>query len=210
MSETTNPLPRSSLLKIPTQQRAVDTVHLILDAGIRVLESEGVAGFTTNRVADVAGVSPGSLYQYFTNKEMIVSGIVERGVLSTEQQIRGVSLNAVDIPPRVLLRQVCLSVLVQLEPYRVLLSEILAATPVLSGTGVAAILETRIGDVFRAYLTANSERYSVRGGPAALYVAINGAIYVVLKWLSERPAFISREALVDALVTQLDVLLIAG
>ena len=205
MSETTPPLPRSSLLKIPTQQRAVDTVHLILDAGIRVLESEGVAGFTTNRVADVAGVSPGSLYQYFTNKEMIVSGIVERGVLSTEQQIRGV-----DIPPRVLLRQVCLSVLVQLEPYRVLLSEILAATPVLSGTGVAAILETRIGDVFRAYLTANSERYRVRGGPAALYVAINGAIYVVLKWLSERPAFISREALVDALVTQLDVLLIAS
>ena len=210
MSETTPPLPRSSLLKIPTQQRAVDTVHLILDAGIRVLESEGVAGFTTNRVADVAGVSPGSLYQYFTNKEMIVSGIVERGVRSTEQQIRGVSLNAVDIPPRVLLRQVCLSVLVQLEPYRVLLSEILAATPVLSGTGVAAILETRIGDVFRAYLTANSERYRVRGGPAALYVAINGAIYVVLKWLSERPAFISREALVDALVTQLDVLLIAS
>ena len=87
---------------------------------------------------------------------------------------------------------------------------ILAATPVLSGTGVAAILETRIGDVFRAYLTANSERYRVRGGPAALYVAINGAIYVVLKWLSERPAFISREALVDALVTQLDVLLIAS
>lgn len=209
MAHSTDPLPRASLLKIPLQQRAIDTVHLILDAGIRVLESEGVAGFTTNRVAEVAGVSPGSLYQYFTNKEMIVSGIVERGVLAMEQQIREVSLSATDIPPTVLLRQVCLAVLVQLEPYRVLLAEILAATPVLSGTGVAAIVETRIGDVFRAYLAANAERYSVRGGPAALYVAIHGATHVVLKRLSERPTFITREALVDALVMQLDGLVVA-
>lgn len=203
-----DPLPRSSLLKIPHQQRAIATVHAILDAGIRVLERDGMAGFNTNRVAETAGVSPGSLYQYFSNKEMIVSGIVERGVLGTEQQMREVSMAAADIPPHVLLRQLCTAILVQLEPYRALLAEILSATPVLSGTGIAAILETRFSDLFRDLMLVHAERYSVRGGPTGLYVAINGAIYVVLKWLSERPAFISREALVDALLVQLDVLLV--
>ncbi len=204
----TDPLPRASLLKIPRQQRAIATVHTILDAGIRVLEREGVAGFTTNRVAEVAGVSPGSLYQYFTNKEMIISGIVERGVLDAEQQVRDVSLTATDAPPQVLLRQLCLGLLIRLEPYRTLLAEVLSATPVLSGTGMAAILETRFSDVFRDFLMAHAERYAFRGGPAGLYVALNGAIYVALKWLSERPAFVTREALVDAFVLQLDVLLV--
>jgi AcrR family transcriptional regulator len=201
------PLPRASLLKVPRQRRAIDTVHLILDAGIRVLEREGVAGFTTNRVAEVAGVSPGSLYQYFTNKEMIISGIVERGVLATEQQIRDAALSASGLEPHALARQLLLAILIQLEPYRALLAEILSATPILSSTGMAAILETRFSDVFRGFFAVHGERYALRGGAAGLYLALNGAIFVVLKWLSERPSFITREALVDSIVMQLGVLL---
>jgi AcrR family transcriptional regulator len=178
-----------------------------LDAGIRVLEREGVAGFTTNRVAEVAGVSPGSLYQYFTNKEMIISGIVERGVLATEQQIRDAALSASGLEPHALARQLLLAILIQLEPYRALLAEILSATPILSSTGMAAILETRFSDVFRGFFAVHGERYALRGGAAGLYLALNGAIFVVLKWLSERPSFITREALVDSIVMQLGVLL---
>jgi AcrR family transcriptional regulator len=44
----------------------------ILDASIRVLREEGALGFTTTKVADEAGISVGSLYQYFPNKQAIV------------------------------------------------------------------------------------------------------------------------------------------
>jgi AcrR family transcriptional regulator len=47
-------------------------VDAILKAAIRVLEREGAAAFTTIRVAELAGVSVGSLYQYFPNKESIL------------------------------------------------------------------------------------------------------------------------------------------
>jgi AcrR family transcriptional regulator len=58
--------------KQPKQARSTRLVDAILQAAIRVLEREGASAFTTIRVAEVAGVSVGSLYQYFPNKESIL------------------------------------------------------------------------------------------------------------------------------------------
>src|SRR5215510_14076277 len=58
--------------KEPKQERSSRLVDAILQAAIRVLEREGAAAFTTIRVAQRAGVSVGSLYQYFPNKESIL------------------------------------------------------------------------------------------------------------------------------------------
>jgi AcrR family transcriptional regulator len=54
------------------QARSTELVAAILEAAIRVLEREGAARFTTIRVAEQAGVSVGSLYQYFPNKHAIL------------------------------------------------------------------------------------------------------------------------------------------
>ena len=56
----------------PVQERSAQLVADILVAAIRVLEREGAQRFTTIRVADEAGVSVGSLYQYFPNKQAIL------------------------------------------------------------------------------------------------------------------------------------------
>jgi len=58
--------------KAPKQQRSSQLVADILEGAIRVLEREGAARFTMARVAETAGVSVGSLYQYFPNKEAIL------------------------------------------------------------------------------------------------------------------------------------------
>jgi AcrR family transcriptional regulator len=53
-------------------------VELILQAATRVLQRESLAGFNTNRVAAVAGISVGSLYQYFPNKDALMAALVDR------------------------------------------------------------------------------------------------------------------------------------
>lgn len=64
--------------RIPTQTRAKVTRDAILVAAAHILEQDGEAAFTTNRVAEKAGVSIGSLYQYFPHKTAILIALAER------------------------------------------------------------------------------------------------------------------------------------
>jgi AcrR family transcriptional regulator len=72
--------PRTTPRKQPRQQRSQATVEVILDATARVLCTIGYDRASTNRVALAAGVSVGSLYQYFPSKEALVAALVERHV----------------------------------------------------------------------------------------------------------------------------------
>lgn len=73
-SKQQRPTPR----KAPRQARSVETVRAIVEAAARILEQAGLAGFTTNAVAERAGVSIGSLYQYFPGKEALIGALIVR------------------------------------------------------------------------------------------------------------------------------------
>lgn len=66
--------------KLPGQERSRKTVDAILEATSRILVEEGYQAATTTRVAEIAGVSIGSLYQYFPSREALVAAIVDRHV----------------------------------------------------------------------------------------------------------------------------------
>ena len=64
--------------KMPRQRRAKETVDAILEATARILMEDGYDKCSTNRVAKRAGVSVGSLYQYFPSKEALVLEVFRR------------------------------------------------------------------------------------------------------------------------------------
>lgn len=64
--------------KMPRQGRSADTVRAIVEAAARILEQDGLGAFTTNAVAERAGVSIGSLYQYFPGKEALIGALIVR------------------------------------------------------------------------------------------------------------------------------------
>lgn len=101
------PDPRPSSVasrKQPKQARSNDLVAAVLDAAVQVLAAEGARRFTTARVAERAGVSVGSLYQYFPNKAAILFRLQSDEWRRTSAMLRGI-LEQSDISPPDRLRE---------------------------------------------------------------------------------------------------------
>ena len=68
-----------SMRKLPTQERAQRTIETIFDATAQIVDESGEASLTTNKIAQKAGFSIGTLYQYFPTKEAILLALIHRG-----------------------------------------------------------------------------------------------------------------------------------
>lgn len=87
------------IVKTPTQERSRQTVATILDACSRLLISEGFYSITTDKIAKEAGVSIGSLYQFFGNKESVVQALV-KNVFEDDKRIFSERMRAISpLPP---------------------------------------------------------------------------------------------------------------
>jgi AcrR family transcriptional regulator len=90
---------RISSRKQPKQARSTRLVADVLEAAIQVLAKEGAPRFTMARVAEKAGVSVGSLYQYFPNKAALLFRLQSDEWRQTGDLLRGI-LEDLDTPPR--------------------------------------------------------------------------------------------------------------
>jgi AcrR family transcriptional regulator len=73
--------------RTPRQARSESTIDAILDATFQLLEADGVDRLTTNRIAERAGVSIGTLYQYFAGKQDILAAIAQRRAAAVRDSI---------------------------------------------------------------------------------------------------------------------------
>ena len=100
------PTARISSRKQPKQARSSELVAAILEAAVQVLASEGAQRFTTARVAEKAGVSVGSLYQYFPNKAAILFRLQSDEWRRTTEMLRNILEDVQSPPPERLRRAV--------------------------------------------------------------------------------------------------------
>src|SRR5437660_967003 len=82
--------PIAPMRKKPAQARSEQTVDTIMEATAQVLEREGEAALTTNRLAERAGFSIGTLYQYFPNKDSILRLLADRERERIERDVAAV------------------------------------------------------------------------------------------------------------------------
>ena len=70
------------------QKRSLETVEVVLEAAAQVLLREGYARATTNRIAERAGVSVGTIYQYFGGKDEVFDALIQRYFADVLAKIR--------------------------------------------------------------------------------------------------------------------------
>lgn len=80
--------------KKPVQARAKATYEAIIESCARILEREGHAALSTNRIASVAGVAVASVYEYFPNKEAVVAAVASETIDQIVAEIDGALVHA--------------------------------------------------------------------------------------------------------------------
>jgi len=84
----------------PKQQRSKDSVERIIRASIRIIDNEGIAALTTNHVAKVAGMGVGTIYDYFDDKEQILTLVLERELAMITRELEEQVVSVAHLPTR--------------------------------------------------------------------------------------------------------------
>lgn len=148
---------RTNPRKSASQKRSRLTVNALLEATARILVREGFDKASTNRIAEVAGVSVGSLYQYFPSKEALVAALIDRHNQEVMQAVQGELAEAVNCPMEQAVRKL-VAVAVRahrIDPklHRVLSEQI----PRVGGLEKAAAFNRDNYALFRAYLESRRD-----------------------------------------------------
>lgn len=188
--------------KAPKQERSRLMVERIINAGRQTLVSDGYANFTTNRVANAAGVSPGSLYQYFPDKASIVDVIVDRYLDEASARVAGAlgETNGANVvrDPVAAVRAVNDALLSALEEDAPLLRIVTEELPPAQVRERRAALEQRIADVVTTYLVV-ALNLPVAKASARAWIVVLTMEMLALRWVLEPPAQLSRDDLIDEL-----------
>ena len=158
--------------KQASQARSRATVDAIIEATARILITEGFDKASTNRIAEVAGVSVGSLYQYFPGKEALVAAVVERHQEEIMRTVRG-ELDEVSALPLEEAMRKLVAVAVKAHRVHPRLHRVLAEQ--IPRVGQLETLETFNREnyaLFRAYLEGRRSELGVNDLDVASFVCV--------------------------------------
>lgn len=171
-------------------------VERIEQAARVVLVRDGYEAFTTNRVAEEASVSPGSLYQYFPDKSALVTVVMDRWSAEISDRVAASLAGAgpVDVHNPATVRAIADALLSALEADAGLLQIVWEELPAVRHRAAQRALEQRVRELLAVYLSAAEAR--VDSPAARAWVIVMAVENVAVRWVLDRPA-ISREELLD-------------
>ncbi|ORB28875.1 TetR family transcriptional regulator [Nocardia brasiliensis ATCC] [Mycolicibacterium parafortuitum] len=172
-------------------------VERILDAGQQVLITHGYDGASTNRIAETAGISPGSLYQYFPNKDAIAGAVIDRYSDQLAAQVAANVTERLTQPAPDYVRESIAALLDALDVHPEFLRAVMEQTPRLGGAGKLLAFEQRIGELTLAYLTINNKQVR-EDAPlhTASWMLVRMVEHLCVRYILDRPP-IPRERFLD-------------
>ena len=187
--------------KTGSQGRSRATIDALVEATARVLTKEGYQRASTNKIAAVAGVSIGSLYQYFPSKEALVAAVIERHTRELSRVVRDTYLKIAAGPIEIGAREFVVAAIAahRVDPrlHRILDEEV-PRTGQLENVDAAV---RNACDLFRAYLEAHRNEIGVADLDLAAFVVVTTVEALTHSAVLHRPDILAGEK-ADAFVEE--------
>lgn len=190
-----DPKPR----KWPQQGRSRATFDALLDATARILEDHGYEALTTNAVAERAGASIGTLYEYFPDRETLVALLVDREARRVLAALEASMASLHELPLDVAMRIWLEAMFAELESRRALVAVLLKSVPFVGRLPIATEFPARLVVIAAAGGSHRREEIALDGLPSAFFLLANMLRGAYLAMLLEPPEGLSRRALLDDL-----------
>jgi AcrR family transcriptional regulator len=188
--------------KLPSQTRAKATFEALLDGTARILSREGYAGLTTNRVAEVAGVGIGSLYEYFPNKQALVAATLARAIHGIVDEVSASLRTALTLEhqPRAGIDYWMRAMTTALEKRGELLRVALREVPFLWDIPEVRHLSQTLQHIALEGRHKSERMVHFDDPEASTYLMVTMVWSAILQTVLYRPAHLSRERLTGTLV----------
>lgn len=197
--------------KEPRQARSKASVQAMVQACARILESRGYAGLSTNAIAEVAGVSIGSVYEYFPGKDAIVARLVQGMVAEARAMLEGrlaLTDSRNDLNSAM---QYFLGAIYRLmRKHRELLRVLVFQVPYLHQLPATRQLEIELQQVLMAGLDYTREQYSLNAQQHTLYLMTTSVAGTLMHLVLVAPPAMDPEGILDALAEKMTAWLVEG
>jgi AcrR family transcriptional regulator len=191
------PKPRTAPRKLPRQERSRATLDAILTATARILVKEGFDRASTNRIAEAAGVSIGSLYQYFPSKEALVAALIERHIDEMCGEIVGALERVSQLPLAQAVREMVELMLrahaIDPELHKVLIEQV----PRTGRLQHVHDVERQVLELVRGYLEIHRDELGVKNPELAAFVVVTAVEALTHQTTLHHPERLSERALAD-------------
>lgn len=186
--------------KPPRQQRSREMVERLLDATAVCIAERGLDGCTTNHIAEQAGVSIGSVYQYFPDKQAMVEALLERMGRKVSENFRR-RADAVQINQLPLHAVASLGISYGLYQMRndPLLAELMRNWNRLPVDKLLDPIERLFLAMAQPWFLRNYRDHPVQDLEAKLYVLINSTLFTCIRFLFQESTLIREEVMVNTL-----------
>jgi AcrR family transcriptional regulator len=185
--------------KTPTQGRSRQMVDALVEATARTIAERGWQGTTTNHIAVRAGVSVGSLYQYFESRDDLLTALMHRERDRFMQRLEDTVPSLIGGGARDGIRTLLGIAFEECEHDEALFSALAGHFHGMGAAEFADVLEVYILDTLRLFLSKLYDVYEPMDAPTVSFMLTNGAVMVITRFFATKPKGVTKDKLMDEL-----------
>lgn len=185
--------------KRPQQQRSRQMVTNLIDATEQCIARYGLDGTTTPRIAEIAGVSVGSLYQYFDDKDGLIEALISRLADTITRGLNMLPLDG-DAPMRELIATSVRFGVALLDSSQGVYLELVRNWHRLPTEKVADALQQHFMEATHSYLLKHHRTLRVENLQAKVFIIVNSTLFTLVRLISQDNPLLTKELIADELI----------